>query len=272
MNKTQEQIIMGSLLGDGCIYKQQKLFCYSEAHTIKQKDYLLWKNKFLKYNFNEYKRKDGLIYVSINKTNEEIKQIYQLFYQNGRKQINKKILKKVNPLGLAVWYLDDGYYNYRTKWIDLYTCCFNLKEHALIKKWLKKRFDIECKIKTKRKKYYYLSLNGVESKKLISLIKKHIIPSMEYKIGLDRGKEKHAKEMEKKYRKSKKRIEYKKGWRERNREKINEQARKRYWKNIEKERCRNKKYREKNREKLNKYARDYYYLNKEAILKKKKED
>ncbi len=38
MNKTQEQIIIESLLGDGYIYENRlELFSCTEAHSIKQK-------------------------------------------------------------------------------------------------------------------------------------------------------------------------------------------------------------------------------------------
>ena len=45
-----KQVLLGSLLGDGSleINKGGKNAFYREIHSSKQKDYLLWKNQFLK--------------------------------------------------------------------------------------------------------------------------------------------------------------------------------------------------------------------------------
>ncbi|GAI84346.1 unnamed protein product, partial [marine sediment metagenome] len=49
IEKETEQILLASLLGDGSLYKPKegKNYLYSEYHSIKQKDYALWKIKKL---------------------------------------------------------------------------------------------------------------------------------------------------------------------------------------------------------------------------------
>lgn len=60
----QKQLLFGSLLGDGSIVKgeEDKNCRFSEVHSIKQKEYLLFKHKKLQpYSgkFIKYPRKDG---------------------------------------------------------------------------------------------------------------------------------------------------------------------------------------------------------------------
>ncbi len=45
----KKQILLGSILGDGCIYYRKRKNCpeinFIETHSLKQKKYLLWKNR-----------------------------------------------------------------------------------------------------------------------------------------------------------------------------------------------------------------------------------
>lgn len=50
-----EQIILGSMFGDAFLkkYKSSNV-AFIETHSIKQKDYLLWKKELLEESFNEW--------------------------------------------------------------------------------------------------------------------------------------------------------------------------------------------------------------------------
>lgn len=267
MNKEQ-QILFGSLLGDGCIYiVNKKYFCYSEGHSLKQKEYLLWKNKTLNYNFYEEEKRQK---VNIKKISMNFKCIYNLFYPNGIKIVNKKILDKIELLGLAVWYMDDGYYNYQNKAIDLYTCSFGLKENLLIRKWLKDKFNINSKVKIKKRKYYYINISSKDGKLFIKLVKPYVIYSMNYKLGLNPNKIKMVKEKRRLYELTPKRKEWVSKWIEKNRKRINKSVRRRYWQDINKSREIKAKYRKKNRKRINDCARVDYYKNRERILENKR--
>ena len=62
MNSEFEQILFGSMCGDGYIgiAPKHKTPHYSEGHCIAQKDYLLWKMKyFMSYNPKFYQVSGG---------------------------------------------------------------------------------------------------------------------------------------------------------------------------------------------------------------------
>ncbi len=264
MNKIKQQIIMGSLLGDGCIHNGTTTFRYVEAHSIKQQDYLMWKNKFLGYNFKEF-IKENKRYVKIDKGNKkELAKIYYLFYKNNKKRVTKRILNKLEPLALAVWYMDDGHYNYRGKTVDLYTLGFGLIQNKLIKNWLKERFNLDCKIRKhggkhrKGDKIHYISFSTSKGKKFLNIVKPYMPPSMNYKLGGDKQKIKDAKKkINEHYTKNRDGLLiYKKNYYFRNRDKFLRLF---------------KEYREKNKDKIREGKRDYYRRNKDRVLKKNRE-
>lgn len=53
-SKEQEQVILGSILGDASIKTQSKnQYSFSDEHSAKQKEYILWKNKILQINIQK---------------------------------------------------------------------------------------------------------------------------------------------------------------------------------------------------------------------------
>ena len=120
INSDTEQVLLGSVLGDGSLclntkYSNSNAY-FSEAHSLKQKDYLLWKDEYLKC-FNtiiEYGSKtlksNQKVYSQVrlrSKSNATLTKYYKDFYFKHIKLVTQKILNKLKPLGLAVWYMDD---------------------------------------------------------------------------------------------------------------------------------------------------------------------
>ena len=112
-----------------------------------------------------------------------------LYSNDGRKKISMKILNELNPLGLAVWWMDDGYLctHKCNRYGRLCTECFNYEENILIQQYFKKRWSIDVDIKNEKNKYYFIRLNVTALKKLIRIIYTYVVevPSMIYKIDLD---------------------------------------------------------------------------------------
>ncbi len=201
--KKEEQILLGSILGDGCIYKNKNNnYKYSESHSLKQKEYVLWKNRFLKFNihtyndYNSFSKNIEKIYISKGDT-KRFSKFYELFYPNGKKVVTKEIINMLESLGLAVWHMDDGSYDYNNNRINIYSNGFSLKENIILQGWFKEKFNIKCKILIhNQNKKYNLRFNRTNSNKLIQVIKPHIISSMKYKIGLDKER-KHKSRVKK---------------------------------------------------------------------------
>lgn len=249
------QILLGSLLGDMHCNKECVNAKIEESHSINQKDYLLWKNKYLeifntsvredhypttKFNGKIYSRKPQIRLWS--KVSPRLNIYHKLFYINGKKRIRKEILDQIDTLALGVWYCDDGSYDYYDKHIRFHTEGFSYKENLLLKNWLKSKWRIDSSFKKAHTGQIGLKLDVKNTDKFLGLVKNHILEmprSMWYKLGhlwegnndrLDKAKLK--KELRtKKYR---------------NREEIKER-----------DRIRNLEYYYKNKEKILNYKKEY---------------
>lgn len=261
-NKEQEQVLLGSLLGDGGVYyrnktynlKKQNSYNYLEAHDLKQEEYLLWKNNILHFNF-KFDNKNN---CWVNKTNNSFKQYRELFYPDEKKIVTREILDKLEPLGIAVWFMDDGCYDYRGKLISIATHCFGLEGNQIIQQYFKERFNIDCKI-NKHYFNYYISFNVENTKKFIEIVKSYVtqIPCMVYKI------ESNEEKMEQfRIKKNENRKVYYKN----NKEKLSRISYKSYLKNKDKINKKNREYNLKNKETIKQQKKGYYLNNKEKIL------
>ncbi len=211
--KDVTQILVGSILGDGCIsqYKNGTLvYLYQENHSIEQEEYVRWKakllSKFFNVRVNIYKRKKDnrkgfenskdIITIVINNS-KFFKQLKPLFYFDGKKKVDL-VIDKLNSLGLAVWYMDDGCYHYKTEECIFSTYCFGYEGNKLFQKMLYDKFGIKSRIELDKRRGYFLVMSQRNSQDFIRLIKPFIIKSMKYKLGLDNEKMEKNKMIRKK--------------------------------------------------------------------------
>ena len=182
----QKQLIYGSLLGDGSIVKgkEDKNCRFSEAHSIKQKDYLLFKYRKLQpYSgkFIEYPRKDGGKDVKFStNAHSSFNAFRKMFYnKNGQKIIKFATLKHINHLSaLAIWFGDDG--SKDTRSYRLATATYSVKEIKLLIKWLKDIFKIESFLH-KHGKYWYIAIRR-DRWKFTKMVEPYLHRCLHYKL------------------------------------------------------------------------------------------
>lgn len=188
-------ILAGMILGDGNFAKRQGYINPSIRinHSSKQREYLKHKLALLQPLFHyqlsfqekEIQNKNGKRYkiCSFNsRVSPKLKTIWKEAYKNGIKTINRKILNRLTPQGLAIWYMDDGCCNYknRTVMISTYT---SIEENQIIVDYFKEVWGIEWKIARHKDKYFiYRGWKSVDIEKFMDLISPFIIPSMNYKL------------------------------------------------------------------------------------------
>ncbi len=184
----KEQIIIGSLLGDASISKKngKKEYCSIRwEHSLSQKEYAIWKannslDNYSIYERNRFDKRTNKEYKSITcySVKDNYKYYRELFY-NNKKEITSEILDIVQPLAIAVWYMDDGcmYYNGNNCHLTLAVNGFTDNEVNLIIEWFKLKFEINFK---KHNKAIRLTSKR-EVKKFMQLIEKFIPNCMNYK-------------------------------------------------------------------------------------------
>ena len=113
LTREQKSLIIGTILGDGYlrIIPKRKNAFLEVNHSFAQKDYVDWKYSILQSIVKskpKLRKGNGqrIAYRFYTRCLSEITDLFKAFYRDGRKIIPDNL--KINPLTLAVWYMDDG--------------------------------------------------------------------------------------------------------------------------------------------------------------------
>lgn len=194
LNPIQKEIIVGKLLGDAHLSNHQgkcRTYYFMIQHSLNQKSYVDWlyqyfedwvrtppreKNQIVlgklykKYQFNTLGHVDFEFYA-------------QQFYRNGKKVVPELIHDLLTPLGLAVWFMDDG--SIKSKYhraLILNTQCYSDADLSRLQAVLFAKFGIETKLRNQKEgKQIYVLAKTVQV--FVSLIRPFMLPEMEYKLG-----------------------------------------------------------------------------------------
>jgi len=189
----QREYLFGSLLGDDCLQKPKdgKYPALQVTHSTKQREYIDWKYHPWKSIVPGGIRRDitiktaGKVYHADSfrtAAHPDFTEFFEMFYQDGRKVVSEEILRNLTSFSLAVWYMDDGYYNRGRGKAQLSTNSFTYKENAIIKKYFEETWGISSSIGKSDSRTYYIRFNTENTIKFFDIIKNHILPIFDYKI------------------------------------------------------------------------------------------
>ena len=118
--------------------------------------------------------------------------IYNNFYDDKRhRKIYSQTINWLNPIGLACWYMSDGYVCLvgktkgfiRSRRVDICTDRYKREDILLIMNILKQKFDINTSL-IKRDNFYRIRINNDSYETFINIISPYVVPSMRYKLYL----------------------------------------------------------------------------------------
>ena len=200
MNKEKKSILLAVSLGDGCIGPKNSLYI---EHSINQLEFIKWKKELLekilnrKINLRIRERFD----TRTNKTyksamimagNKYFKIIKRWLYK-PEKTYSRFVLNRLTPLGIAIWYMDDGGCKFRISkktnkvssiQLSLYAYC-SYNEAVLIQEYFQEVHNIFFQIYERKDKKCVLCANTANGNKFIELVRPYMIPSMMYKIDIN---------------------------------------------------------------------------------------
>ena len=199
-----DQILYGTLLGDGCITtnRSKDRYHYTVSHSPKQEGYLRFIQKSLeaggvKCNSKFYiprkihKGKEYQTLAISTAVNTKIDSLRKEWYPNGTKIVTLDILNKLTWEGIAYWFMDDASGNgllvgngkdcaYRVA-----TCNFTFEENILIRDWFRSK-GLDCEVRSggnsSTVKYYHLRFTLAASKKITPLISPYFVNCLRYKL------------------------------------------------------------------------------------------
>ena len=194
LTKQQTNVLIGTILGDGFLQKTgEKNARLRLEHSQKQKDYVLWKGNIFGRLFqgkpNLLERIHPKTHTTYSycrwqsDTSPSLGKWRKYFYPNGKKIIPNNIGNFLTePITLAVWYMDDGYFNKTDRNSYIYLGRTTRAEIEILQKAIKENFAILATIYDKKNKGFALFFGALETKKLQALICPFIIPSLQYKL------------------------------------------------------------------------------------------
>jgi recombination protein RecA len=117
LSEFQWQIILGGLMGDSARFRTRSghRASYRFGHGAKQVAYDDWKaTLFANLMISRGIRGDGEVSYDVQPL-LELAELSQAMYIGGKKVLSEDYLKRLTPLSLAIWYMDDGSYTERAK-------------------------------------------------------------------------------------------------------------------------------------------------------------
>lgn len=195
ISNTQKAIIIGTILGDGCLEKNGLYPRLRMEHADFHRSYLEWKIKQLgsfitpaspmKVDaYHSVQKKNYISWRAYTFSSPQLSGVWNMFYHNGKKKIPENIDVLLNdPLSLSVWFMDDGYKRNDCNAFRINTDSFGRDEVLLLSGVLRKNFGVQCALH-KKGVYWNIYIPRVSAKKFADIIIPHIIPVMRYKIAL----------------------------------------------------------------------------------------
>lgn len=195
MTKREQNIVIGCVLGDGYFQKTgERNARLRLEHSEKQRHYIFWKWQELKrymqdrpkriLRFNPVWKKTYAYYRCQSHASPTFGNLQRIFYDARRKRIPKTIQSLVrDPLALAVWYMDDGYYYRRDRTAYLYLSRVAMEEEKRLHDTFRSNFHLHPVLERKKDGNMNFKFPVKETRKLIHILAPHVIPSMRYKLG-----------------------------------------------------------------------------------------
>ena len=199
--------IIGMLLGDACI---PTLSNNGKTHRLTMKtksahrEYFLFKKDILenvcslKTYLEEPNDRFGKVTYSdrlSTLSNPMYSHLRDHMYHDGRRTVDEHVMKCLTPLGLALWYQDDGAYAKGSGYGDVILCtdAYSKTECELMARELQKKFNMQWRVYRRSRKnkegdksyFYRLYLRKKDHEDFFNLIKPFVVDCMKYKLERD---------------------------------------------------------------------------------------
>ncbi len=181
LTEEQKSILIGTLLGDGTmrIKKNAHLeinHCYAQKVLV---DWIFTKFSSLVTTPPKWRKGNGKreAYRFATQKLPLLTPFYNQFYRNRKKIIPDDL--KLDPLSLAVWFMDDGSKSYSSVYLN--TQQFDVNEQKRLIDILKNQFGIEATL-NKDKIYYRIRIRIQSIKIFLKLVEPFVLKEFRYKL------------------------------------------------------------------------------------------
>jgi recombination protein RecA len=190
----QWEVLLGGLMGDGALSPSRSGHGarFRWGHSAKQAEYGDWKaSLFANLNVSRSTNAKGAVFHDMQPL-PELAELRQAVYVGNTKVFSDDYLKRLTPLSLAVWYMDDGGFTLRSKGLQARTAggsgrseicveAMSPETRQRLRDHIADTWGIEAKLISTGGKAV-LQFPTAETAKLHALIAPCVHPSMAYKL------------------------------------------------------------------------------------------
>jgi recombination protein RecA len=199
LSDLQVQIVLGALMGDGALSKpvrrDDESARFRMGHGAKQAGYLDWKVSLLE-NIPHTKTANGkgAVFADFTPLSELAELRESVYFGDGKKHLTWEYLKKLTPLALAIWYMDDGCFTVRSKGLQERTMggtgrieiCVEAmspgSQNRLVQ-YLRDSYGLDVKLTVRgARQVSVLKFTTAASEKFQQIVAPYIHPVMDYKL------------------------------------------------------------------------------------------
>jgi recombination protein RecA len=196
LSNVQWEVLLGGLMGDGALSPSRSGngARFRWGHGAKQVAYADWKaSMFANVGVSRSMNSDGSVFHDMQPLTE-LAELREAVYIGDKKVLSDDYLKRLTPLSLAVWYMDDGSFTVRSKGLQQRTVGGSGRAEICVEamssdtrerlvRYLADTWGIGSKlIETGKSCKAVLQFPTAETAKLQALIAPFVYPSMEYKL------------------------------------------------------------------------------------------
>lgn len=179
LDPAHEQIVFGSILGDGAMrYASDYNVQLRIGHGAAQDEYCLWKESLFNglVDYRATNSKGGHSFDTIPMY--ELAKLYEMGYKDRKKNPSHELIERLSPLAIAIWYMDDGTFD-KARENRCSICCpaFPIEKQQMLIEWFNQN-GIYPKLDSRGR----INFNTTETPKLHEMIAEYVHPSMQYKL------------------------------------------------------------------------------------------
>jgi recombination protein RecA len=203
MNSTNYKNLLHALsVGDGYIHRNVRenrdSFSLRIRHCSRQSDYLKYKAELLEHYLGGKVRlhsgkQNGFDFVQLSKGHPYLRYVHENLYLANKKVITSKVLNKIDPLGLSIWYQDDGSLARKKRdgivhAAELKFCLYSCSEQEarLFCTWMKERYLLNFSV-VRNKGRFNARCGTKEARKFRDIVLEFTQPCMLYKLDIPKG-------------------------------------------------------------------------------------
>jgi recombination protein RecA len=196
LSDLQWEVLLGTLMGDGALSPSAsgRSARLRWGHGRAQAAYGDWKaSLFANINVSRSTNDKGAVFHDAQPL-PELAELRDAVYIGGRKVLNEEYFKRLTPLSLALWYMDDGSFTLRSKGlqqrtmggsgrVDICVQAFDRSTQRRLRDHLQDTWGIDTRLAERgARKMAHLVFSVEASDRFQALVAPYIHPSMEYKL------------------------------------------------------------------------------------------